>query len=345
MNISDTLFLKALNKEVLSTPPIWYMRQAGRYMPEYREIRKKFKNFLDMCKEPDVCCEIALQPINAFQLDASILFSDILTIPDAFGLGVKFLENEGPVFTKPIDSPIDINNLGHFDPSNLDYVYKAVTNIKNSLPEDIPLIGFSGSPWTLAAYSIEGRSSRSFDKTLNFVKANEAETHELLSKYTDACFLYLRKQVQYGADVVQIFDSWANLLKKDDLNTFSFDYIASLISALKIDPVTKNVPIILFARDPSCNSEDLINTNADCISLYSTMNNFDTHLSKSKVALQGNLNPKVLLEDREIIKKEAYQILSKYKDYPGYIFNLGHGITPDINPDKVKYLTDIVREF
>ena len=345
MNISDTPFLKALNKEKLNTPPIWYMRQAGRYMPEYREVRKKFKNFLDMCKEPDVCCEIALQPINKFKLDASILFSDILTIPDAFGLGVNFVENEGPVFAKPINSPIDVSNLCHFNPNDLDYVYKAVTNIKNSLPENIPLIGFSGSPWTLAAYSIEGRSSKDFNKTLNFIKTNEIETHELLSKYTDACFLYLRKQVQSGADVIQIFDSWANLLNKDDLKKFSFDYIASLISALKIDPVTKNVPVILFARDPDCSSKILINTGADCISLYWTMNNFDMHASKNKIALQGNLNPKILLEDKETIKKETFKLLSKYKDYPGYIFNLGHGITPDINPDKVKYLTDIVREY
>ena len=157
---SDSSFLKALNKEILPTPPIWYMRQAGRYMPEYQNVRKKFKNFLDMCKEPDVCCELALQPINAFKLDAAILFSDILTIPDSFGLGVEFVEKKGPVFNNPINSSSDINNLDHFDPESLDYVYKAVKNIKNSLPEEIPLIGFCGSPWTLAAYSIEGRSSK-----------------------------------------------------------------------------------------------------------------------------------------------------------------------------------------
>jgi len=345
MSLEKSIFLKALNKEVLNTPPIWYMRQAGRYMPEYRTIRKNFKNFLEMCKDPEVCCELAMQPINAFNLDAAILFSDILTIPDAFGLGVKFVENKGPVFTKPISSPIDINNLGHFDPNDLDYVYKAVTNIKNSLPNDIPLIGFSGSPWTLAAYSIEGCSSKDFSKTLSFIKTNEIETHELLSKYTDACFLYLRKQVQSGADVIQIFDSWANLLKEDDLKTFSFDYIASLISALKIDPVTKNTPVILFARDPDCNSKILINSGADCISLYWTMDNFDIQASKNKIALQGNLNPMILLENNETIKKETYKLLAKYKNYPGYVFNLGHGITPDIDPGKVKYLTEIVRDF
>ena len=183
---SDSSFLKALNKESLPTPPIWYMRQAGRYMPEYQNVRKKFKNFLDMCKEPDICCELALQPINAFELDAAILFSDILTIPDSFGLGVEFIEKEGPVFRNPISKSTDIKNLNHFDPESLDYVYKAVNNIKSSLPEEIPLIGFCGSPWTLAAYSIEGRSSKDFEKTLGFLESNHKDVHDLLIKYTDA---------------------------------------------------------------------------------------------------------------------------------------------------------------
>ena len=158
MNDSDSLFLRALKQEILDVPPIWFMRQAGRYMPEYRNVRKNFKNFLDMCKNPEVCCELALQPINAFQLDAAILFSDILTIPDALGLGVNFVEGKGPVFQNPIKTSSDINNLNTFDPNDLNYVYEAVSNIKNSLPENIPLIGFCGSPWTLAAYSIEGLS-------------------------------------------------------------------------------------------------------------------------------------------------------------------------------------------
>ena len=162
--IDDSIFIKALRKEKLPVPPIWYMRQAGRYMPEYRAVRKNFKNFLDMCKNPEVCCELALQPIDAFKLDAAILFSDILTIPDAFGLEVQFIENEGPVFQNPIKKVDDIDNLMPFDPESLSYVYEAVTNIKNALPSKIPLIGFCGSPWTLAAYSIEGRSSKDFKK-------------------------------------------------------------------------------------------------------------------------------------------------------------------------------------
>ncbi len=345
MNDSTTLLLKALNKEKLDIPPIWYMRQAGRYMPEYREVRSKFKNFLDMCKNPEVCCELALQPINAFNLDAAILFSDILTIPDAFGLGVEFVENEGPVFNNPIKSIDDINNLIPFDPENLSYVYKAVTNIKNSLPSNIPLIGFCGSPWTLAAYSIQGSSSKDFNKTINFIKKHKSESHFFLSRLTDACFLYLRKQVQAGADVIQIFDSWANILNNQELNEFSFNYIKSLIFALKNDPITSNIPIILFARDPKCNSDALIQTSADCISLYWSMNDFCLESARGLTALQGNLNPKILLESKERIKKEAHEILKKFKDFPGYIFNLGHGLTPDINPEMVKYLTEIVREY
>ena len=341
----ESIFLRALRKENLPIPPIWYMRQAGRYMPEYRAVRKNFKNFLDMCKNPEVCCELALQPIKAFKLDAAILFSDILTIPDAFGLGVKFVENEGPVFQNPIEKVDDIKNLMPFDPENLTYVYEAVTNIKNALPSNIPLIGFCGSPWTLAAYSIEGRSSKDFKKTINFIKENTDESHLFLSKLTDACFLYLRKQVQAGADVIQIFDSWANILDTEDLKNFSFDYIKLLINALKNDSVTSNIPIILFARDPKCSPGALIETSADCLSLYWTMNDFDIQFARNKTALQGNLNPKILLESRDVIKTETHKLLKKFEDFPGYVFNLGHGLTPDICPEKVKYLTELVRGY
>ena len=341
----ESIFLRALRKENLPIPPIWYMRQAGRYMPEYRAVRKNFKNFLDMCKNPEVCCELALQPIKAFKLDAAILFSDILTIPDAFGLGVQFVENEGPVFQNPIEKVDDIKNLMPFDPESLTYVYEAVTNIKNALPSNIPLIGFCGSPWTLAAYSIEGRSSKDFKKTINFINENTDESHLFLSKLTDACFLYLRKQVQAGADVIQIFDSWANILDTEDLKRFSFDYIKLLINALKNDSVTSNIPIILFARDPKCSPGALIETSADCLSLYWSMNDFDIQFARNKTALQGNLNPKILLESKDIIKTETHKLLEKFKDFPGYVFNLGHGLTPDICPEKVKYLTELVREY
>ena len=343
MNIENSIFLKALNKEKLSTPPIWYMRQAGRYMPEYRAVRKNFKNFLDMCKNPEVCCELALQPINAFNLDAAILFSDILTIPDALGLGVKFLEGEGPVFDNPIKISKDVINLPDFEPDNLSYVYKAVSNIKNALPKNIPLIGFSGSPWTLAAYSIEGRSSKNFEYTKSFIRNNREEVHIFLQKLTDACFIYLKKQVEAGADVIQIFDSWANLLSKKDYETYSLNYIRSLISKLKEDQVTASIPIILFAREPEISCNQMIKVQADCLSLYWKTKDIDLAFLNGKVALQGNLNPEILLQEDNVIKNEADRILKQFKNYDGYIFNLGHGVTPNIDPGKIKLLTDHIR--
>ena len=343
MKTSDSIFLRALNQEALEIPPIWYMRQAGRYMPEYRAVRSKFKNFLEMCKNPEVCCELALQPINAFKLDASILFSDILTIPDAFGLGVEFLEGEGPVFNNPIKTSKDITDLPEFDPEDLSYVYNAVSNIRNALPSNIPLIGFCGSPWTLAAYSIEGRSSKDFNYTKNFINQNKDSAHLFLEKLTDACFLYLKKQINAGADVIQIFDSWANLLNVDEYEFYSMQYIKKLISLLKKDEQTSNIPIILFARDPSFNTNKMTESNADCLSLFWNIEKIDKPFLQGKVALQGNLNPKILLEDNDLIKDELNKVLNMFSDYPGYVFNLGHGITPDISPDKIKYLTELIR--
>ena len=343
MKTSDSIFLRALNKESLKTPPIWYMRQAGRYMPEYRAVRKKFKNFLDMCKNPEVCCELALQPINAFDLDASILFSDILTIPDAFGLEVQFLEGEGPVFKNPIKTSKDITSLPEFNPDDLSYVYEAVLNIKSALPKNTPLIGFCGSPWTLAAYSIEGRSSKDFNFTKDFINQNKDSAHLFLEKLTSACFLYLKQQVQAGADVIQIFDSWANLLNADEYELYSMYYVKKLITLLKEDEQTSNAPIILFARDPSFNTNKMTESNADCLSLFWNIDKIDKSFLQGKVALQGNLNPKVLLEDNVLIEAELNRVLNMFSKYPGYIFNLGHGITPDINPDKIKYLTELIR--
>ena len=343
MKISDSIFLRALNQEALEIPPIWYMRQAGRYMPEYRAVRSKFKNFLEMCKNPEVCCELALQPINAFKLDASILFSDILTIPDAFGLGVEFLEGEGPVFNNPIKTSKDITDLPEFDPEDLSYVYNAISNIRNALPSNIPLIGFCGSPWTLAAYSIEGRSSKDFNYTKNFINQNKDSAHLFLEKLTNACFIYLKKQINAGANVIQIFDSWANLLNADEYEFYSMQYIKKLISLLKKDEETSNIPIILFARDPSFNINKMTESNADCLSLFWNVEKIDKPFLQGKVALQGNLNPKILLEDNDLIKDELNKVLNMFSDYPGYVFNLGHGITPDISPDKIKYLTDLIR--
>ena len=344
--LDQSLFLRALNKKTNPVPPIWYMRQAGRYLPEYRAVRSKFKNFLDMCKNPDVCCELALQPIDRFNLDASILFSDILTIPDAFNLGVEFKEGEGPVFNNPIRNIEAIANLPSFDPQELSYVYKCVSNIRGALPTSLPLIGFCGSPWTLAAYSIEGGSSKDFAFTRNFIYENPKETQHLLKVYTDACFEYLKEQVLAGIDAIQIFDSWAGLLGKEDYKIFSLNYINDLVEQLKEDDVTKDTPVIIFARQPKGGIEQLSACKPECISLYWDESIEDSiHILKGNTAIQGNLNPLILKEENSVIYNELKIMLDKFKDYPGYIFNLGHGITPDIDPDKIKFVTDTVREL
>ena len=341
----ESIFLKALNKETLPVPPIWYMRQAGRYMPEYRAVRKNFKNFLDMCKEPEVCCELALQPINAFELDSAILFSDILTIPDAMGLDVNFLEGEGPVFGNPIKTARDVLDIEDFDTESLSYVYKAVTNIKNALPTHIPLIGFCGSPWTLAAYSIEGGGSKDFHKTKTFMREHPKELQNFLEILSKACFEYLRQQVMSGVNAIQIFDSWADLLSGDNLETFSLKYTRILCKLLKEDPVTADIPIILFEKSPNKKLEDIVFKEITCISLYwqedieSISKNF-----KDQYAIQGNLDPKVLLKSDESIWEATQRICNIMKEYPGFIFNLGHGITPDIDPNKVQVMIDAIRQ-
>ncbi|MDG1203085.1 MAG: uroporphyrinogen decarboxylase [SAR86 cluster bacterium] len=344
--MKDSKFLRALEQKPNTIHPVWLMRQAGRYLPEYQAIRKNYSNFLDMCKQPKTCAELALQPIDRFGLDASILFSDILTIPDAFDLGLAFHEGEGPKFSNPISSPADIHNLKSFDVNALGYVFKAVEETRKVLPKDLPLIGFCGSPWTLAAYSIEGSSSKDFAITKNFIIDNPVQAQHLLKVYTDACFEYLKEQVLAGINAIQIFDSWAGLLNKNDYEIFSLKYINDLVKQLKTDPVTQNIPIIIFARQPQGGIQQLSVCKPECISLYWDESiESSINMLKGISAIQGNLNPLILKEDNAVIYKELEIMVSKFKDYPGYIFNLGHGITPDIDPDKIKFVTDTVREL
>ena len=213
------------------------------------------------------------------------------------------------------------------------------------MPSHIPLIGFCGSPWTLAAYSIEGGSSKDFAFTRNFVAENADISEIFLEKLTNACFIYLKNQVISGANVLQIFDSWANLLSEADYFKYSLKHINKLIHMIKSDPITADIPIILFAREPKCEPIVLANSSADCLSLFWSMDTIDINQLKSKISIQGNLNPAFLLESRDTIKRETYKILDRYKNYPGYIFNLGHGITPNIDPENIKYLTDLVRSY
>jgi uroporphyrinogen decarboxylase len=342
--MNNSLFLKALLREQNDVPPIWFMRQAGRYLPEYQKIRKNYKNFLDMCKEPRTCAELALQPIERFDLDASILFSDILTIPDAFNLGLAFHEGEGPKFSNPISTPQDIARLEDFEIEKLSYVYKAIEETKKILPATLPLIGFCGSPWTLAAYSIEGGGSKDFAKTKKFISDHPEAVKDYLEIITDACFQYLKQQVLSGVNALQIFDSWADLLNPNDLETYSLEYTRKLARKLKQDVVTSNTPIILFEKAPQKKISDILFEDLSCISLHwsESIERVSENL-KGQFAIQGNLNPSFLLESDEIIQAETKKICDAMKNFPGFIFNLGHGITPDIKPEKVQVMVDAVR--
>ncbi|MDB9940224.1 uroporphyrinogen decarboxylase [Gammaproteobacteria bacterium] len=342
--MNNSTFLQALRREQNDIPPIWFMRQAGRYLPEYQKIRKNYKNFLDMCKEPKTCAELALQPIERFDLDASILFSDILTIPDAFNLGLAFHEGEGPKFSNPISTPQDISRLEDFDIGKLSYVYKAVEETKKILPATLPLIGFCGSPWTLAAYSIEGGGSKDFAKTKKFISDHPEAVKDYLEIITDACFQYLKQQVLSGVNALQIFDSWADLLNPNDLETYSLKYTRKLTRKLKEDLVTSKTPIILFEKAPQKKISDILFEDLSCISLHwsESIERVSENL-KGQFAIQGNLNPSFLLESDEIIQAETKKICSAMQNFPGFIFNLGHGITPDIKPEKVQVMIDAVR--
>ena len=345
MNDLNRNFIAALNRKPQKTPPIWIMRQAGRYLPEYRKVRSNFKNFLDMCKTPEVCCELVLQPIERYNFDAAIIFSDILTIPDALGLGVSFIEGQGPVFSNPIKKPEDISNIRDFDPDSLDYVYKTAELTRKELDQNIPLIGFAGSPWTLAAYSIEGSSSKNFDLTRSFIESHSDDAHRFLEILANACFEYLKRQIISGVDAVQIFDSWANLLSEEQYLEYSLKYIKKILGKLSEDPVTCKTPTIVFARDPKCNLNEFKLGDLSCYGMFTSVNSSNAiSVFEGSHALQGNLDPKILLEEDSIIKQNVLRILSEFKDYPGYIFNLGHGITPDINPDKVKVLVEAIRD-
>ena len=343
--MKDSKFLKALNRQPNSIPPVWFMRQAGRYLPEYQKIRKNYSNFLDMCKQPHTCAELALQPINRFDLDASILFSDILTIPDALDLGLAFQEGEGPKFSNPISSPQDIKKLIPFDLENLNYVFKAVEETKKQLPEGIPLIGFCGSPWTLAAYSIEGGGSKDFKKTKSFMMEHPDSIQEFLEILSQACYEYLRQQVLSGVNALQIFDSWADLLSSDELEKFSLQHTRTVTKLLRADPVTANIPIILFEKSPNKKIKEILFQDISCISLHwqEDIKSVSQDLN-SQYAIQGNLDPKVLLKSDELIWKETQKICNIMQDYPGFVFNLGHGITPNINPNKVQIMIDAIRQ-
>ena len=340
-------YINALLKKEVSRTPIWVMRQAGRYLPEYRQTRKRAGDFLSLCKSSDLACEVTLQPLERFDLDAAILFSDILTIPDAMGLGLHFVENEGPKFSKPLTTLNDINRLSKPDVGiELAYVSEAVSVIKKNLKGRVPLIGFSGSPWTLATYMIEGGSSKNFSKVKGLLFENPKHLHQLLNVLADTVIDYLNAQIEAGADSVMIFDTWGGLLNKESYENFSLRYMSKIVDGIHRKYDERTIPVTLFTKGGSAWLEQIAATGCDGVGLDWTIEIGEAERRiGSKVALQGNLDPSVLYASPEIITAEAYKVLDQFKGQTGHVFNLGHGITPDVNPESMKILVDAVHSY
>lgn len=345
-DVMQSVFIRSLKRQPVDRTPVWIMRQAGRYLPEYRQTRAQAGSFLSLCKNAELACEVTLQPLRRYALDAAILFSDILTIPDAMGLGLSFVEGEGPCFANPIRNTAMIANLEIPKPADLSYVMNAVRLIRQELPRDLPLIGFSGSPWTLACYMIEGQSSRDFKQTLSLMYNEPAAMHDLLDKLARTVAAYLDEQVRAGANALMIFDTWGGILTSGNFQRFSCDYLAKIVSILK--EKHPDIPVTLFTKGGGQWLHQLASSGCDALGVDWTCD-----LARARrevgalVALQGNLDPTVLLVAKpSCIREQVQQVLDAYgHGLSGHVFNLGHGITPDISPEHVKVMIDAVHEL
>lgn len=347
IKLKNDRLLRAIRQEPVDATPVWIMRQAGRYLPEYREVRQRAGSFLKLCKTPELACEVTLQPLNRFPLDAAILFSDILTIPDAMGLGLRFVEGEGPVFDRPIRSMRDVEALGVPDPEvDLRYVLDAVQLIRRELDGKVPLIGFCGSPWTLATYMLEGRANKSFPVAQNALREQPQFLHALLNILAQSVAQHLNAQIKAGVQVVMLFDTWGGMLDTKNYQEFSLNYIKQIISLLIREHNGEEIPLILFTKNGGQWLEMLASTGCQAIGVDWQVNMGDARARVDrKVALQGNMDPGTLLRKPEEIQAGVAQILADYGRGSGHIFNLGHGITPDVPPENVAVLVDAVHSL
>ncbi|WP_419420282.1 uroporphyrinogen decarboxylase [Legionella sp. D16C41] len=345
IDVSNSLFIRALHRKPIARTPVWLMRQAGRYLPEYREVRARAGNFLNLCQNPELACEVTLQPLRRYPLDAAIVFSDILTIPDAMGLGLYFAEGEGPCFHKPLHSAKSIETLAVPNiTKELSYVFAAIRLIRQEMPTNLPLIGFTGSPWTLACYMVEGKSSRNFNRMMQLLDIQSEIAHTLLTKLAQAVTSYLIEQARAGVNAIMIFDTWGGLLTTEQYQQFSLNYMQQIVHTFKEH--YPSIPIILFTKGGGQWLKQMAATGCDALSLDWTCDlAYARALVGSQVALQGNLEPASLLQSDATIREKVKSILASYGYGSGHIFNLGHGITPDIPPEKVAVLIEAVREF
>jgi uroporphyrinogen decarboxylase len=345
--LKNDLLLRALLREPTPRRPIWLMRQAGRYLPEYRATRKRAGNFLAMCTNPQIACEVTLQPIDRYPLDAAILFSDILTIPHAMNLGLEFEAGEGPTFARPVRTAADIAALPVPDPGHeLKYVVDAVALIRRELAGRVPLIGFAGSPWTVGTYMVEGGGSKAFARIKRMMYEAPHLLHRLLDLLARATILYLNAQIAAGAQAVMIFDTWGGILTPRQYQEFSLHYMAQIVASLTRRAEGRAVPNIVFTKGGGAYLASIAAIGCDAVGVDWTTDLADARRSVGgRVALQGNLDPSALFAPPETLVQETLRVLDSYGDGPGHVFNLGHGITPEVDPERVAVLVETVRGY
>jgi len=345
--LKNDVFLRALMRQSVPRTPVWIMRQAGRYLPEYREVRGQAGDFMSLCRNPELACEVTMQPLRRYKLDAAILFSDILTVPDAMGLGLHFITGEGPKFKEPVQTADAIRNLRVPDvEQKLSYVFEAVRTIRRELNGDVPLIGFAGSPFTVGTYMVEGGSSREFPTIKAIAKESPDVLDHLMNIVAETTIEYLNGQIEAGAQAVQIFDTWGAALEADDFRRFSMASMQTIIDGLIREKDGRKIPVILFTKAAGPLLTDLAETGCDALGVdWTTDLATAREYVADKVALQGNLDPATLRESPEVIRQGVADTLESYGKGPGHVFNLGHGITPDIDPDHLGALVDAVHEL
>jgi uroporphyrinogen decarboxylase len=345
--LKNDRFLRALLRQPVDRTPVWMMRQAGRYLPEYRATRQRAGSFLDLCKNAELACEVTLQPLRRYPMDAAILFSDILTVPDALGLGLYFEEGEGPRFHRTVRSEADVAALKPIvAEDDLGYVMAAVRTIRRELNGAVPLIGFSGSPWTLATYMVEGAGSKTYRHTKAMLYDRPELLHRLLAKVADAVTLYLNAQIARGAQAVMIFDTWGGALSPARYREFSLDYMSRVVAGLTRESEGRRVPSILFTKGGGQWLGAMAESGCDALGVDWTTDLADARrMVADRVALQGNLDPCVLYASPERIREEVGRVLTSFGTGNGHVFNLGHGITPDVDPDHAGAMVSAVHEL
>jgi uroporphyrinogen decarboxylase len=345
--LKNDTFLRALLRQPVEYTPVWMMRQAGRYLPEYRATRARAGSFMELCKHPELACEVTLQPLERFPLDAAILFSDILTVPDAMGLGLYFAEGEGPHFERPVRDEAAIRALRVPDmEAELGYVFDAVSLIRRELAGRVPLIGFSGSPWTLATYMVEGGSAKTFARSKAMMFDRPELMHALLGVLAECVTAYLNVQIARGAQAVMIFDTWGGVLSPRDYREFSLAYMSRIVGGLTREAEGRPVPVILFTKGGGQWLHHMADSGCDALGVDWTEDLADARrMVGDRVALQGNLDPCILYASPERVRVEVERVLASYGHGHGHVFNLGHGIHPDVEPDRAAALVAAVHEL